>query len=357
MSKENQNIEINDKREIIEFKKNTFSNFKKTDAKKQLINNVLQCKLEEANYWCAEFICAGLFLDLWEIIIFIFSKHIHLGNPKLPAYIELRFQQFKKIIFSTLTNELELRNNKQVRNIFCEIISILCFSRKKNKYEQIKIKDIDYDLNELSYRLKANSLNNCQNTFLSGDAKELFIACNELAYCIQLKNQKNDLALYWIEWILGFEQRCKKKKEVCVCERRIDYVDEPKLQKDVVWLIWDILKNEAKIRNNQTLYRLINSLSKIYCIHFSLGVKRKRRFLFYFSISLLTEAFNANIKLYDSNEHDINIILSKLDKIYGEIKKNEIKPDTDYLFHGIKEKSNKEKTMEKLKIMNKNNLF
>ena len=49
----------------------------------------------------------------------------------------------------------------------------------------------------------------------------------------------------------------------------------------------------------------------------------------------------------------INIIPNNLDKIYKKIKTNEIAPKTDYLFHGVEQKSNQEKTAEKLAILNK----
>ena len=112
---------INDIREPNAFKGISFSGYKKTEVKKHMIDNMLKGKIEPACNWCAELICAGHFMDLWESIMYFVGKYIHIGNPKIIIYLELRFTIFKNIMKQGFfVNELQLRNNSTIRNLFAE---------------------------------------------------------------------------------------------------------------------------------------------------------------------------------------------------------------------------------------------
>ena len=73
----------------------------------------------------------------------------------------------------------------------------------------------------------------------------------------------------------------------------------------------------------------------------------------YHSIFLITEPINNNIPIYNKdNSHIIQNVKDKINIIYKQIKKNEQKPKTDYLFNNITQRSNLEKTIEKLDKLN-----
>jgi len=348
-------IEIIDKREEVEFKKLTFSKFKKNDVKKELLKCLLESKIEQCNYWCAELICSGHFVDLWDIIILCMSKHIHYGNPKLPIYIGMRINDFKNILFNGyLDNEIKMRNNNKIRVLFCEIISILCFSQKKNSYNSIKISNNDFNLTEINYKLKANNLSYAQSIFKKDDPKELFVACNELAFCVSKTSSLSNNACYWVEWIFQYENLCTKKKELCVCEKRTNIPVMEKYQNHIVWLVWDILLKEASKRDNITK-KIIDNLLNIFCLRYTKSCKTKKRFIIYFVVSLLTEKVDFNIHI-NNNTEIIKKIISKLDNIYKQIKKSEIHPQSQYLFNGIKQ-DNLSKTVNKIEKMNNFNFL
>jgi hypothetical protein len=348
-------FEINDIRTENEFKGITFSRFKRIDAKKELLNSLKDGKIENALHWSAEFICIGAFIDLWDILLNFVGKHIHLGNPKLPIYLDLRFNNFKEIVQNGYIGfEINMRNNNKIRKLFGEIIIVLCKSQKKHSIESIKIKKKDeFDMTTISSKLKAPNVNYAAELFKKDDPKELYIALNEFMFHLS-KDSLNSLdACYWMEWILEFENMCKKKKEICVCERRSFVSVEEKFQKEPIWIIWDALFISNNSKKSEISKKILKSIFDLFCIRYTSGSKRKRKYLIYFAISLITEKFNDKIAIiYD--KHIVDNINKKINLIYKEIKKNEVSPATDYLFTGI-EKSNTEKTIEKLDAMNKMN--
>ncbi len=240
--------EINDKRLVNEFKGMTFSKYKKSEVKKELIKNILCNKIEAACYWSIEFICAGLFAELWEVIFSVYSKNIHIANPKLSLYIEMRYNNFRTILANGyLDNELKLRNNDKIRQLFAEIICILCQSPKKQNFTKIKIEKDDFTMTNLKEKLKAKNVSYGQKIFKEEDPQDLFIAINEFAYSLSKQNKNTNSACYWIEWVFEYERKCKTEKRMnCICARRNVPV-ESHYQKDVTWLIWDtILLNSKK---------------------------------------------------------------------------------------------------------------
>ena len=346
--------EITDIRPIKEFKSITLSGYKKSDVKKSLIQNLGNKKIEEACYWSAELICSGHLLDLWNIILLYISNYIHLGNPKLPIYINIRFNDFKQILNSGyLDNELKLRNNQKIRKLFAEIICIICLSKKNNTFDFPKIKFDDYNISLIQHKLEADTIKYGQTFMKKEDPKELFIAINEFAWNLSKKNKNAQNAFYWLEWILNFESICnkeKKKKVKLIAGRRNMPVSNTH-QKECIWILWEILLYES-MRKSNGISKIIKALHELFCIQFKLSSIKKRKTILYNAIFLITESVVDQDVYNKKNEIVISTVKDKVNIIYKQIKKNEIKPNTDYLFNNSINK-NLEKTIDKLNKMDK----
>ena len=344
-------VDINDIRTTSEFKGVTFSKFKKSEAKKELIQCLGSKKIESACYWSAELICAGHYTDLWECIISFASKHIHTGNPRLPIYLAMRFDNFKTVVENGYAaDELRLRNSNKIRNIFAEIIGTLCHSSKKHSIEAVKInKSEEFNMNHMACRLKAPSVDFGKESFRETDPKELYVAINELSYHVDAKNTVD--ACYWLEWILEYDSMCRKRREKCECERREFARVQDKYQKDIVWLAWDVLLCAGKSRECKLTNKILDSLLVLYCIRYTSGCKKRRRFVLYFAVSLLTESYDKKREII-SDKNAIDKIVKGVDIVYKDVKKNEICPATDYLNVNVP-KSNLDRTVERLEKLDK----
>lgn len=344
--------EINDLRCEAEFKSISFSKFKKSDVKKELLNSLIGSKIEPACYWSAELICAGHFSDLWETVLLFFSKYIHLGNANVGIYIEMRIEDFKTILNNGYADTpLRLRNSDKIRKLFSEMICVLCDAKHRHSFDNVKIKPDDMNMFTIKDKFKAPSTDYGEEIFTSEDPKELFPFVNELAYSITETGNNQIDACYWIEWISEYENKCKLLKEKIMCERRMFAKVDPKCQKDIVWMVWDAFLHEAATRS-KIIKKLIESLLTLFCLKYTTGCHKKRKNLMYLAISILCETFTLEKEIVRHSQIPlINIIKQNIDLVYVQIKKNEESAKTDYLFLNMKS-NNLENTIKKLEQMN-----
>ena len=333
--------EINDMRNEKEFKGITFSGFKKTDVQKEFIKAVLDSKIEPALFWSCELICSGHFKDLWNLIIFIFTKNIHIGNPKLAVYLDRRLCSFVDIIKNGYTDrEIHLRNNTKLRKLFAEVICVLCLSKKKHPYEEIKIQR--NDLFDFSEKLVAPEIN-CE--CFKSDPKTVFLPFNELIHSLKEENTIN--GCYWVSWLIEYDCLCRNKK-IKLCAENRNFIKDSKFSHNIIWMVWDAFLYIAKDKN-PLINAIIKSLLNIFTKRYSHSENRRKVFLLYFVVSILTETHDYNIALID-NQEKIDQIVSNIDATYKQVKENEISPNTDYLFKDVKQ-SNLQKTIERLEKM------
>jgi hypothetical protein len=203
----------------------------------------------------------------------------------------------------------------------------------------------------IQVRVSSSLKKYAEDVFMEDDPKELLVAVNELAYNISNDSKNIINACYWIEWVIEFETICKNKKEKYKCERRNHIPVESKMQTDTIWLVWDIFLKETNKRS-KIIIKIVNSLLNLFTLKYTSGCAKKRKYILYFVVSILCENIDVSEEIIrDKQKEVISNVLSKIDFIYKQIKKNEHSPGTDYLFKNI-HSSNLEKTIEKLEKMN-----
>ena len=89
-------------------------------------------------------------------------------------------------------------------------------------------------------------------------------------------------------------------------------------QKDIVWVLWEIIIHETNTRNNESLTTQIKALYQLYKFRFSLGKRKTRIPLMIHSISLLSLNLDWNQRLTDKQD-TIKQVCVQINKLYYDI--------------------------------------
>lgn len=281
---------IEDARGIEDFKVTTFSKYKRTDVKKEWMNAMLKGQVEAVCHWTIELLCSGLLLDLWDLFFLFSFKYIR--NPKVPLYLDMRYQQFKKE--ANTGDELSLRNNEEIRKLFLEIVGVLSTSARSHGYEIVKVTP------ELpNSRLKAPTIL-FNKAFQPNDPKELFIPLNEFSYMLSVKDSVG--ACFWVEWLFLLFH---KHKTMIVREKK---------KIDPIRLVWETIEGYT---NDPLVEKVVAAIVSLFSVGYSPSSKEKRRFMIYYAISLCCETIPCDELIKD--KQIIEKILSKSSLMFAKI--------------------------------------
>ena len=156
------------------------------------------------------------------------------------------------------------------------------------------------------------------------------------------------MCCYWIEWMIEFDQVCKTQKRPTRCVPR-DYSVENKYRMDMIWLIWDAIKKRCGEKGDSFISKVMQSILNLFCIKYTTATSKKRRYLLYMAVELLTEPVNMATEIV-ADKTILGSVVSQIDNVYKQIKKNEQGTKTDYLMGSDKEE-NFRKTVQKLEMM------
>jgi hypothetical protein len=114
-------------------------------------------------------------------------------------------------------------------------------------------------------------------------------------------------------------------------------------------MLWDALLHYSN--NNKFVHSIMQSTLNMFSVKYTTATCKKRRYLFYFAISLLTENVITNSEII-KDKKTIEAVTNKINIIYKQIKKNEHSPNTEYLFANIEKENALEKSLAKMSLVN-----
>jgi len=312
------------------FKKKSFSGFKKNDIINAVLKNIESKKVESACHWTCECIVSGYSLILWEKLINFSAKIIHINNTKLPYYLYRKnivfMNQIERLNTKSKDRFLYLRNSQMIRNLFFDVICTLTLSSKTKRYDKYPKIDDNEDFNFTNIQKRLFSGMNILPAHIIhfNDPEELRIIINEIFALLKNKQQGYEKCCYWILWLLSYEKIHKKKKKIWIIDEREVEDIQKKCCGNIVWVLWETIFEELKIRKNKNISKQINSLYELFKSNYTLGKRNARIPLIFNAIGYLTHTISfkypvrADIKLFIHVQSNVN-------KMFKEKKNNEIK--------------------------------
>ena len=303
---------ITDPRPLEAFKDKSFSNFKKNDVYKTLFKSIETGKIENACYWITECIVSGYTTDIVEKLLIYSSKIVHINSPNLPIYLLRKYLTFMKSINHITKKDIHkmihIRNTHTIRNYLFDLVVILCTSPKNKRYDQYpKInKQTDFQFVIIKEKMNATMQLLPSSIIRFTDPEELRVILNELFFNLKIELGGYEKSCYWVAWILEWEKKNKKdKKSFEIEERKITNVN-PKYCRDIIWIIWEVIIEETKLRDDK-LQDQIFSLYALFKVNYTNGKKNRRLPYLYHAIGYLT--LQINLKTPIINDNDYHLLL------------------------------------------------
>ena len=284
---------IPDQKTFKEMKKKTISNYRKNEVIKEFHNSIINSNIEESCKWFVEMHSSGYSNELWNELIFIYSKNININNFILLELLVLKNKYYHNYIKSIDSKfQIHLRNNQEIRNLFANLVIRSTLSIKNDLFDNRtipKIKDFDYTREGILKNIKNNNLNLIIDIIEDEDTKELKIAINEIAlHLVSTKSLNN--CIFWYLWL--YKLSIKKKRddiELTTKDRNIKNINK-KYSTDWIWIIWKLIFKIVNKINDYELSKIIKYLYELYKLDYRSSSKLKKQYLLYLSFySIISE--------------------------------------------------------------------
>ena len=303
---------ITDIRNTKDFKGITISGYKRTDVIKAYENSMINNKLEDSIRWCVELHSTGLNDVIWNSLLSIYLKYIHINNPKYFFYFLKRKKDYDFVSNKFhKKHEIFIRNNQEIRNLYAELTAISTLSKKNNLFLPKSLPIINLKTNtqdQLRRRIISKNLDSIFDYIFNSTNAEEKLALNEIYTNLRSVHGTFQNCLFWYLWL--------EKKENLNNNKKNKHTNE-ELWTFILWKI--ILHFEKRIQKNDAIF--IKKMHNEYIHNFKLSQISKKKYLIFISLYILKNNIQWNINIF-SKEYLIIQTNANINIMYQNIKTN-----------------------------------
>jgi hypothetical protein len=304
---------IIDNRNSNDLKGITISGYKRSDVYKTYLNSMINGKLEDSIRWCVELHASGLNKAIWENLYHIYSRYIHVNNPKYLFYFLKREKDYFQAIHKySKKHEYYSRNDQEIRNLYAELTSISTLTKKNNIFLTKSLPNINhhsFEQENIAKRIISKNYDKILFYINEHMTNQMKLALNEIICNLSSKKGTFQNCIYWYLWL---EKFIKKDEEPI----KINNIFEDHW----IFVLWKII---LSFKNN--VYKndgsMIKKLYQFYKKDFKLSQMNKKKYYIFICFYILKNNINWNIPIF-TNEVLIIQSNANINKMYQNIKLN-----------------------------------
>ncbi len=310
-------MDIHDARTVVDFQKFSFSGHLRPHVYKVLDENIKLGHADYSCYWTLELLCSGLVHSMWQTLFESTAKHINRAAPNAFLYMIKMYEKFApyegqyNVMFMQ-----DIRNNQDVRTLVCEVAASLAMCRKNKLPPLPKIKpEHDFLQITINENLKAPSANYARGIVKDKDPLELYVALNELTYCLRPEVRDFTKSIYWVSWMLKYASTFKKQnKQDLPCNYRPNMFVDEKHSHLVIWMIWEAVQQAAQSSPQKgTLTPYMDALFKFHCLRWTPSLLKQR--IVFLTTAILFICESNTLDIHYSVPHDIVAVHGLIENI------------------------------------------
>ena len=304
---------IIDNRNSNDLKGITISGYKRSDVYKTYLNSMINGKLEDAIRWCVELHASGLNKAIWENLYHIYSRYIHINNPKYLFYFLKREKDYFQAIHKySKKHEYYSRNDQEIRNLYAELTSISTLTKKNNIFLTKSLPNINhhsFEQENIAKRIISKNYDKILFYINEHMTNQMKLALNEIICNLSSRNGTFQNCIYWYLWLEKFIKKDEKPIKI-----------NNIFEEHWIFVLWKII---LSFKNNvyKNDGRMIKKLYQFYKKDFKLSEMNKKKYYIFISFYILKNNINWNIPIF-TNEVLMIQSNANINKMYQNIKLN-----------------------------------